>query len=238
LDIKTYLAQNVRRWGHLSRKITNSIVFLLILAVSFGSLQALVLAKDNAETKLIEHSFTDSEGFNWTLNINLSTETYENYRSRNHGSIYSNHGYNGFIDDNPVIKALTSVLKNSFYAKGYSEWEMVSSVVAFAQSFEYKVTKNARFPFETLYDQTGDCEGTAILLAALLKELNYGVVLILFAEHVMVGLRDKENAQGAFVTYNGEKYYFIETTNANWPIGEIPPKMKGRNYSIVPVNTP
>lgn len=82
----------------------------------------------------------------------------------------------------------------------------------------------AKFPYETLYDQGGDCEDKAILMCALLNEAGYNVCLIVFSDHVGVGV-DMVNPVENGYYYNGNngvKYYYLETTAPGWKIGELP----------------
>lgn len=67
-----------------------------------------------------------------------------------------------------------------------------------------------RYPYQVLYENKGICGETSILLAYLLKELGYGVVLFSFDQenHMTVGVRSPP----AF-SYKDTGYAFIETTS-------------------------
>ncbi|RJX16706.1 MAG: hypothetical protein C4575_14835 [Desulforudis sp.] len=95
----------------------------------------------------------------------------------------------------------------------------------------------ARYPLETLVDQKGDCEDTSILLASILKEMNYGVVLILLPGdpgHMAVGVKG-ENLPGVYYEYQGTRYYYVETTGTGWSIGQIPKEYRNRKAQILPL---
>ena len=88
-----------------------------------------------------------------------------------------------------------------------------------------------RFPIETLYDSTGDCEDTSILYAALGKAMNYDVCLFTFPGHMAagVGLEDYSytnihNIPSYFTDETtGTDYYFCETTAEKenfYPVGK------------------
>lgn len=69
-----------------------------------------------------------------------------------------------------------------------------------------------RLPYQVLYENKGVCSEKSLLLASLLKELGYGVVLLEYEEenHMAVGIKCPK--QYANYIYNGTGYCFIETT--------------------------
>ncbi|MDP3565232.1 MAG: hypothetical protein Q8R70_12170 [Methanoregula sp.] len=68
---------------------------------------------------------------------------------------------------------------------------------------------NLRTPSMILYDRSGICDEKSLLLAYLLRELGYGVVLFSFPgqEHTAIGIRSP-----AAYAYNATGYAFVETT--------------------------
>jgi len=92
-----------------------------------------------------------------------------------------------------------------------------------------------RYPIETLVDNGGDCEDTAILAAALIDAMGYGVVLLRFPTHMAVGVKGSDSLYGTYWTYQDQRYYYLETTGANWEIGELPPTYKGMSAQIFPM---
>ncbi|MCL2022744.1 MAG: InlB B-repeat-containing protein [Oscillospiraceae bacterium] len=128
--------------------------------------------------------------------------------------------------------------------QGYSEEDILLWFVAFVQNFDYQSDKKTkgvkeypRFPYEQMYDKKGDCEDTAILLIAILRQLGYNTVMIEFSDHVMVGVAMKnekvlkalEKRYRYVVNYyrlDGKKYHVIETT-AIAPIGYLPSEYWG-----------
>lgn len=72
------------------------------------------------------------------------------------------------------------------------------------------------YPYETLYNMKGVCGDKSVLLAFLLRELGFDIVIFEFEfeNHRAVGIRCSEG------NYNSD-YCFIETTY-RWDIGEIP----------------
>ncbi|MDI6896819.1 transglutaminase-like domain-containing protein [Methanocella conradii] len=132
--------------------------------------------------------------------------------------------------------------KNVGAKNGYSEYDNVMNVVCFVQSLPYtsdQVTigydEYPRYPIETLVDNGGDCEDTAILTAAMLNEMGFGVVLIYLPGHMAVGVKCSNDYPGTYYEYNGARYYYLETTGENWKIGQIPDEYKNSQAQILPM---
>ena len=92
---------------------------------------------------------------------------------------------------------------------------------------------------ETLVEQKGDCEDSATLYAAILKNLGYDVVLLLYnipdekqsLGHLSVGL-NVPGGTGSFELYKNKRYYYCETAfdpkniDDDFPIGLKPQELK------------
>lgn len=125
-------------------------------------------------------------------------------------------------------KALTQSLKHHAQ-ENQDHW--AEAVVAFVQgaiSYDWNTyhrinESKIRYPLETLADGTGVCADKSLLLARLLTELDYDLVLFVFekANHMGVGIRVPAG-YGDF----GTPYAFVESTNYT-PIGRIPEKYVG-----------
>lgn len=146
-----------------------------------------------------------------------------------------------YIDDDynkSFISSIVSSLNNHFKEYGYSDSAILSWWVKFVQSIPYEFDKDGvgyddwpKYPLETLYQNSGDCEDHAILLLSILKELNYDCAALLLPGHCAVGLA-AENIEGSYYDMDGVKYYFIETTNSR-DIGSIPDDYKDASATII-----
>lgn len=123
----------------------------------------------------------------------------------------------------PFIAAFARKLKSLGVQKGLNEWQTANMIVKFVQSIPYRldVGEYPRFPIETLMDFKGDCEDSAILLAAILAQLGYDVLLVSPPGHMAVAVACT-NCQGTYYTQNNKRYFYIETTDNDWEIGQIP----------------
>ena len=111
-----------------------------------------------------------------------------------------------------------------------------------------------KYPIETLMDGSGDCEDLSFLLASILqawrKNDSVNFSLILFDNHVAVGWSvklfdemSKEEVTNYFTglklpyatyyyTENNRKYFYVETTNDDFEIGEKPDDLIGVSATI------
>ncbi|WP_267162200.1 hypothetical protein [Halovenus salina] len=129
-------------------------------------------------------------------------------------------------------------------AEGYSKREMIEMATAFVQQLPYTkndvtagMTQYTQYPLQTLADRGGDCEGASILLAAILREMDYGCVLLgLFdAGHMALGVKGASDLPGTYYEYGGNRYYYLETTDPSWDLGEVPPSVQDTTAEVQPV---
>jgi len=173
-------------------------------------------------------------GAEWSWDIKIPQSLYDYYKgiprppTQNY-SVYVTHPW-----DDTVIGHLVSEVERFAQSEGFSDFEKVEFTAAFVQSLPYtadSVTtpydEYPRYPLETLVDAGGDCEDTSILLASLLNAMGYGVILVAFPRHCAAGVLCGEGTRGAFFEYGGGKYFYVETTNTGWGIGDIPEEYQG-----------
>ncbi|MGD1841840.1 MAG: hypothetical protein ACFB0B_13235 [Thermonemataceae bacterium] len=85
-------------------------------------------------------------------------------------------------------------------------------------------------PTEFMYNFKGDCDTRAVLAYALLSYFGYDVVVLGCEVHAMLGIALPAN--GDYLRYKGKKYYFWETTNVGWQIGQVPPNYKPYHWKV------
>jgi hypothetical protein len=187
------------------------------------------------------------DGRDWELTMHIPEDLYLYYSRMERApiedySIYVTHPK----DDAEVTDLLADELKRLAVQRGYNAEETVNFTASFVQNFKYAEDVGGEYPnypVETLVDKRGDCEDTAILTAALLQAMDYDAVLIRFspvregdAGHMAVGVAVAGVAGGYGYTYDGEKYYYLETTSTSWELGDMPPDILseygGKNDAI------
>jgi hypothetical protein len=181
-------------------------------------------------------------GVGWCMTVNISGESYDNYRDipRTYDySVYATYG-------DPVIVEIATYLKSMALSRGYDSLQTANFVLTFVQSLPYTsdlnttgVPEYARYPIETLADDGGDCEDTAILFAAIIEAspLDYDAVLVDLPGHMATGLaaQNASGWSGWYYIFEGKKYYYCETTGLGWEIGEMPVEYQGIGADIYPV---
>jgi len=145
----------------------------------------------------------------------------------------------GYVADDLATSAISS---------GYDYFHEAEFILSFIGSaIPYNITKYPELPAQTLID-SGDCKDKSILYAAILKSLGYKVALLDFPPpagqntgHMAVGIVFNDNQipsdrKISYYLHNGIKYYFAETTSANWLIGQISDeKLETQGY-VYPIN--
>lgn len=177
------------------------------------------------------------ENVRYSYNVNIPEPLYEYFKKQPH-----DRNYQKYAISEKDRKALGSIV-STFEEKtaGNSAHDSAYNIIAFVQSLPYFTDKIStgydeypRYPIETLVNNGGDCEDTSILTAALLKEMNYDVVLLLYPKHMAIGVTCN-GCHGTSFTYNDKKYFYLETTSGGWKVGQVPSNLQGQTAKIYPI---
>jgi hypothetical protein len=182
----------------------------------------------------------DYEGYRWRLTLLLDDKLYDAYKSRTRKRDYDLFASDPY--DDWLITTIADTLFSLSKEYGLEENKIPGLCVSFIQSLNYTsdivssgYDQYPRFPYETLYDNGGDCEDTSILAVAILQEMGYDVVLLEFPEHMAIGIKCCPDTEGRSFEYKNDHYYYLETTGKNWQIGEIPEEYENEPAEIIPV---
>jgi hypothetical protein len=154
-----------------------------------------------------------------------------------------------FVHDpysNNTVELATRLLTEISDKEGLGEDGRVGLTIAFVQGLPYTYDNVStpfdeypRFPSETIYDDGGDCEDTAILMAAILKRMGYDVVLLSLPGHVAAGIScDPSGSNRTAYPYEGREYCYLETTGEGYGIGELPAEFSSTNVTVIPLGSP
>jgi hypothetical protein len=179
----------------------------------------------------LERTYTwYANGHEATVRLRIPQSLYDHYKASSHerGVQYLPR-YALTDEDRAYLHDLIGLLKDAGESKTYRARNDYRNVVAFVQAIPYTsdpanspVRDYWQYPIETLADGTGDCEDHAILSAALLKEMGYDVALVLLEDpsrgHAAVAVAC-DSCNGYYYPVDGRKYYYLETTGYNAPIG-------------------
>jgi len=200
-----------------------------------------LIEEGQQSTELITRNYAWAYGGGqWTWELQIPKSLYDYYQGiprppTSNYSVYVTHPL-----DDTFIELLASKFEKVAQEEGLSDLQKVEFATSFVQSLPYtsdSVTtpydEYPRYPVETLVDSGGDCEDTSILMAALLNQLGYGVVLIIFpGVHCAVGVLGGEGIYGSYFNHNGGKYFYLETTDTGWGIGMIPEEYEDTKANI------
>jgi len=205
----------------------------------------------------IEREYTAYAGDNrTTYTKTFSQSIYEFYanQSRQYVDNYQ-YKYGSYVSDQLdkyLMDAMVSEFETYGQENGHTERQVIEHMMSFVQNLEYTTDEAGtgwndypKYPLETLVQQEGDCEDTAILMANLLRNYGYGVKLIYatgdmtdegVGGHMAVGIKGEDTLPGVYYEDEyGDPYYFIETTAPNNGIGDAPEWMN--SAYLQPVGT-
>jgi hypothetical protein len=175
--------------------------------------------------------FYRNNGYKQTISLKTATENVKQLILAN--STDSGGNFLPYIDEpnNAAWSArLAEALSQRAKVQGYNYFRQAEFIQSFVGYITYQQTSVAELPAQTVMDN-GDCKDKTILLATLLKSLGYRVVMLDFMPqqgeqgHMALGVAFDENQLPHrqslyYYTYNGARYYYAETTEPGWRIGQ------------------
>jgi len=178
--------------------------------------------------------------YEWEFSLEIPVIAYDIYKSIDRDEIYGYTYYVSEESDDEYLANLTQVFINTSEENDFNDVDTIYMIISFVQHLNYLpdaentgYDEYPKFPLETLYDKGGDCEDSSILLASLLNELGYGAVLLRFDDHMGVGIKGEESLPGYYFEDDGINYYYIETTDVGWEIGEMPEEYINKSAQIL-----
>ncbi len=180
---------------------------------------------------------------NLEIEVNISGLAYQEYKSRSvdrwPDSTAEMLVY--FTTTDQVVMDVASKLRNIATIKDYSDIQTANMVLSFVQDIRYSQDNASegsdeywRFPVETLYDETGDCEDLSILYASIMEAMGYDAILLILPGHAAVGL-SCDGVYGAYYDWDGKRYYYCETTGQYWEVGDIPSAYENEEATLIQV---
>ncbi|MDO9325897.1 MAG: PEGA domain-containing protein [Methanoregula sp.] len=198
-------------------------------------------------TPVVERRYTwIANGHQATITLDIPQSLYDYYKNQPHPRNASADTFESYAineNDRQYLHNLVEMLKDASDFKSYRARNDYRNVIAFVQGIAYKddidpaiqqKTDYWQYPVETLAEGTGDCEDTAILTAALLKEMGYEVAIILLPEHAAVAVTC-DNCNGYYYPLNGKRYYYLETTRTGYSLGTKDKKYQASEAKIIPL---
>jgi len=136
----------------------------------------------------------------------------------------------------PQMKSVLGGFNKIFIKENFGAKDKVYFVITFVQNIPYERPGGVLDlfpPLGTLAYRYGDCDSKAILLYVILEKMGVDCAMLWSYnyKHAMLGV--KFSGRGDFLTENGKKYYFLETTYPRWSIGELPPEFNNTRFWFI-----
>lgn len=169
--------------------------------------------------------------------IDMGSKTYEEmnittyyeddpdlFQQQKWGSIYSYLNSHASPELDIVADGFINITRNEEFSDG----ELLQMIISFVQSIEYQIPENEfglLAPLQSINYRYADCDSAALLLYSILDRVGFrvGIYYSRHYLHAMLGINT--SATGHYKKHKGLRYYFLETTNKGWRIGQLPSEM-------------
>lgn len=173
------------------------------------------------------------EGKEYTMSYNFDPGDYSFYSSQAHQVRDYDDYVNFATPDDPTLMEFSLILHSKISDRNLTSLQEAQYILNFVQALKYAednvttgIGEYPRYPLETLVDQMGDCEDTAILALSLAEIRGIESALILLYEafpdagHAAAAF--SVNGSGSYYEFGDMQYFYGETTGSGWQIGEMP----------------
>ena len=134
------------------------------------------------------------------------------------------------------MNSLLEGFNKIFMRENFDDRDKIYFVITFVQNITYDRPGGVLDlfpPLGTIAYRFGDCDSKTMLLYVILERMGVDCAMLWSHnyKHAMLGIR--VNGRGNFLTANGKKYYFLETTYPNWNVGDIPPEFSNTKFWFI-----
>ena len=181
--------------------------------------------------------------YSFSITMHIDKHMYEYYRSL--PRYYDFKELINYVNDDnnkQILKSIADSLTDLGNKSGYDKSQIAQEAICFVQAIPYTYDIDStgqkefpKYPLETIYDYGGDCEDSSLLLVGILRELNFGCCLFKYEGHIAIGILGADDIPGTYYEYKGKRYYYVETTNTGWTIGDLPDEMKGQAAQVLEI---
>lgn len=223
------------------RQIT---IIIFILGFLLCALTSSTSVAGNYEKK---YSFQNQYGlFGQKLYISIQPSTYVHYSNMNH-TVYSDSDFQQFITPN-AVKPIADEIRKATNDLPNNDEQFADAVLTFVHQIHYLVT-GLEYPVETLVNNSGDCVGSSLLAASIMKAGGLDVVLIRYEGidpgHINVGVclpytpiyHNLLMIPTSFA-YNNKTYWTAEATpEIDWKVGDQSSMLANTKAIIIPLDS-
>lgn len=213
------------------------LTLLLAVVVSLGPIGRTEGQIQDTEISFLVSSHPDSQT-SYELNVSIPYSLYQYYTQQNH-FVFSPQNFPQFITPytmKPVADSLWQIYNNTE--------DFTNGVLQIVHQINYQQIEESKYPVETLFEGTGDCDLFVYIAASILEAGGIPVILIYYREKlhmelgVDVGYQPTDARTGIYsITYQGVPYYIAECTGGNWRsgwrVGECPDTYQNITSNVV-----
>lgn len=164
------------------------------------------------------------DGITYNILFKCPIEVYYHYYAKDRSNDYSAY----FVEDDNY-GFVSELAKFFLWIADEDKAKAAYMAIDFVQNLGYcsETGDYPKYPIQT-FSFGGDCEDSSILLAAILRQLNFDVILLNPPGHMAIGLYCS-NCNGTYIEKDDRKYYYIETTSVR-AIGNMPSEYEDDNF--------
>lgn len=155
------------------------------------------------------------------VRANVPAETDAQYCKRKGMVKIHDRFYKYDVYEHGEMKPIVDIITKTCNGDSYCE---IDRIYQYVLTIPYKTSTINRNPADVINQNGGDCDEKSFLLATLLLQNKYPCVLILTKDHgfLAVNIPNEKDIKhpSSYLTFDGKKYYFAETTIPMGYIGQ------------------
>ncbi|MFH1509711.1 MAG: MAP7 domain-containing protein [Candidatus Nealsonbacteria bacterium] len=174
-------------------------------------------------------------GTTWTWTHSIHDDWYQYYKNKTRTS----HGLEYVTEEDPFIKEIAKMFKEESNREGYATSLFIASFVqglSYVEDYYTSFDEYPKYPIETFIDRNGDCEDTSYLAASIINASGYGSALVELPGHMAIAVKAVSSYDGYYYQLNDGRYYFLETTNDKFKLGDMSPEYKDEKAKVTRVS--
>ncbi len=182
-------------------------------------------------------------GKDTVIEVEFNRASYDYYKTVARITNYRDSGeYLNEENNRKFVRFFADQITSISDARGYDDYNKIHLAAQFVQSIPYDYDINSRgledypkYPIETVFEYRGDCEDVAFFLAGIIREFGYDVAMLLYDDHMALGVAGVPGASGTYYTSGGKDYFYLEATGFGWKLGEIPDGYSSSGAYVYPM---
>jgi hypothetical protein len=234
----------------MRKRLLPTLLFLIIIGLAWtAELNAAFSIQLSPETGNYESTYTFAvqNGYyrsDHTLYVSLPPSLKDYYQGKSH-TMTNEKDYAKFVTPD-AVKSIAENIRNITRNTPYDDEEFANAVLMIVHEIPY-LRSNAKYPVETIVDNSADCDGLSILAASIMKAGGLDVVLLLYngvnPTHMNVGvyLEHMPVSHSWWMTpsgvdYDNKTYWIAESTSlADWTVGDRPELLANDKPVVIPL---